>query len=240
MIELAVVDAPALLCLQELPPFAFGRLDEWSGMTVFPAVAKRTVFPELAGRVTDLHAGLFRSAIEGQGNAILAAHELRAGEHRMLVLNPRRFREREASRLALSWQTRARWALERRVCQAVRVTLADGRSAIAANFHATAYGRDKRLADAEVLRAAAFADGLARSGEPVILAGDFNVSARASANLRALTSDEWGFSPVGSGIDHILVRGLRVVRAARAWPPDRRRVNGALLSDHAPVEIEVE
>jgi endonuclease/exonuclease/phosphatase family metal-dependent hydrolase len=240
MIELAVADAPALLCLQELPLFAFTRLRGWSGMDAFTAVAKRTLFPELVGRLTDVHPGLLRSAIEGQGNAILAAPDLRADEHRVLALNPRRFREREARRLDLPWQTQVRWALERRVCQAVRVTLADGRSAIAANFHATAYGRDKRPADAEVLRAAAFADGLARPGEPVILAGDFNVSMRSSANLRALMSDEWGFSPAGSRIDHILVRGLRVVRAAHAWPAERRRVNGALLSDHAPVEIEVE
>jgi len=47
------------------------------------------------------------------------------------------------------------------------------------------------------------------------------------------------FSPPIDGIDQILVRGLELARTPSAWPPERRRVNGGLLSDHAPVEAEV-
>jgi endonuclease/exonuclease/phosphatase family metal-dependent hydrolase len=35
------------------------------------------------------------------------------------------------------------------------------------------------------------------------------------------------------------VRGLELESPPQAWPLERRRVKGALLSDHAPVEAEV-
>ena len=63
----------------------------------------------------------------------------------------------------------------------------------------------------------------------VVLAGDANVR---GAWLH-------GFSlPLADSIDQILVRGLPSTRPVR-WPDDRRRVNGRLLSDHAPVELSV-
>ena len=109
---------------------------------------------------------------------------------------------------------------------------------MAANLHATA-NRDKRLADAELLRAATFVDGFAEPGEPVILAGDFNLTVRNSRTLPRLTGREWGFEgATETGIDHILVRGLEAGEASR-WPDGRRRVGGRLLSDHSPVEREV-
>ena len=46
MVELASADAPDVLCLQELPLWALSRLEGWSGMTAFPAVAKRTPVPQ--------------------------------------------------------------------------------------------------------------------------------------------------------------------------------------------------
>jgi endonuclease/exonuclease/phosphatase family metal-dependent hydrolase len=53
-------------------------------------------------------------------------------------------------------------------------------------------------------------------------------------------TDEWGFSgATPSGIDHLLVRGLRA-GAPQVWPAERRLREGRLLSDHAPVEVEVE
>jgi endonuclease/exonuclease/phosphatase family metal-dependent hydrolase len=36
------------------------------------------------------------------------------------------------------------------------------------------------------------------------------------------------------------VRGLRVVRPETRWAIERRRRDAALLSDHSPVEVEVE
>jgi endonuclease/exonuclease/phosphatase family metal-dependent hydrolase len=116
---------------------------------------------------------------------------------------------------------------ERRVCQAVR--LAD--VGLVANFHATS-----RHAVEQVLRAAAFADGLALPDEPVILCGDANLRPADGGTYDELAS--WGFSAPGEGIDQILVRGVPAT-APSVWPVDRRRRGGRLLSDHAPVEALV-
>ena len=43
---------------------------------------------------------------------------------------------------------------------------------------------------------------------------------------------------LGPGIDHVLVRGL-TASPLTVWPVDRRRQSGAVLSDHAPVEVTV-
>jgi endonuclease/exonuclease/phosphatase family metal-dependent hydrolase len=189
--------------------------------------------------VTDVDPNRLRSAVEGQANAILVAPGLEVTEHRTIVLNPRRFRKRIAEELGLDLLQRLRWARERRICQAVRVRLDEERTAVVGNLHATSVRDDKRIADAELLRAAAFVDGLANPGEPVVLAGDFNVTVVSSPTLRALGTSEWGFSQAGPGFDHVLVRGLVVKDPERHWPEDLRRHGDVLLSDHAPVELEV-
>ena len=107
-----------------------------------------------------------------------------------------------------------------------------------ANLHATSFPADERLADAELLRAAVFADGFARPEEPCVLAGDFNVRAERSWTLAELRGRGWGFTAGGPGIDHALVRGVPAGPVVRL-PDDRRRVAGRLLSDHAPVEVRV-
>lgn len=232
-------DGAAIVLLQELPVSALARLESWSGFRAFGAVAARPRLPaELATRLTDLRPGLIRSALEGQANAILVEPSLQTADLGAIVLNARRFRDREADALELTLRARLAWAAERRVCHAVRVTLGDARTAVVANLHATSYRPDKRVADRELLRAATFADGLARPGEPVVLGGDFNVTVVSSPTLRALAGAEWGFSEAGPGLDHVLVRGLPSSPEAR-WPDERRRTNGALMSDHAPVEVEV-
>jgi len=64
----------------------------------------------------------------------------------------------------------------------------------------------------------------------LILAGDVNL--RPPYDLA-------GFSaPLPGSIDQILVRGLPSTPPV-AWPEERRRVDGRLLSDHAPVELTV-
>jgi endonuclease/exonuclease/phosphatase family metal-dependent hydrolase len=64
-----------------------------------------------------------------------------------------------------------------------------------------------------------------------IVAGD--------ANLVSPAAD--GFSPPLAGsIDQILVRGLELCDGPSAWPLGRRKVDGRVLSDHAPVEAVVE
>ena len=210
MVRLASEDAPDVVCLQEIPLWALARLGDWSGMTAVGAVAARPRLgnARLGGAVTALNRGLLRSALTGQANAILVAPALRIVERRTMVIS-------------------RRGEGERRVCQAVR--LAD--AGLVANFHVTT-GR----AEPQLLRAAAFADGLAYPHEPVVLCGDANIRPGVGSAYDELAA--WGFSAPVSGIDQILVRGIAAT-VPWVWPDERRRVGGRLLSDHAPVELRV-
>jgi endonuclease/exonuclease/phosphatase family metal-dependent hydrolase len=233
MVRLASADGPDVLCLQELPVWALGRLGDWSGMTSVADVAARSKVPaELGRRITELDHGTFRSALTGQGNAVLLGPALRLVEHERVVLNPWSYRRR----LSLDPRARVRWAKERRVCQVIRARRADGTTLVAANLHATGYRPHKRMAEAEVFRAATFVDGFARPDEPVLLCGDFNLSLRNSPFLHELVGPEWGFDGASPhGIDHVLSRGVPLGRPGH-WPEARRRLDGRLLSDHAPLE----
>jgi len=105
-----------------------------------------------------------------------------------------------------------------RVCQAVRI---DSRLVVA-NVHASG-----EVAQQQAERALAWLDGLVRPAEPLVLAGDFNASLELP-----------GFSAPHGGIDDILVRGTAAT-PLETWPLERRRQNGVVLSDHAPVELTV-
>ena len=245
MVGLASRDQPGIVLLQELPVWALPELEQWTDMAAAGDVAQRPrlgPLPSTAeiGRVlTEVHHGLLRSAFAGQANAMLFGRGLRVIENRHVVLNPLRFRRSQARRLRLGLIPRLAWASERRVCQVARVET-EGRRLTIANLHATSYPPDKRISDAELLRAAVFVDGFARPDEPVLLGGDFNVSVLTSQTLAQLVEPEWGFSgatPIG--IDHVLVRGLTAGSPER-WGPDRRLHEGRLLSDHAPLDVEVE
>ncbi|MDQ4082616.1 MAG: hypothetical protein M3123_06980, partial [Actinomycetota bacterium] len=119
-------------------------------------------------------------------------------------------------------ELRPRGRRERRVCQLVRVVNGD-RTVLLANFHATAH--ERALARAEVERV-----GRAVAGaEASIVCGDFNVPKTGLP----------GFSSPIEGIDQILVRALRFVRPPARWSKEQRRLDGRLLSDHAPVEAVV-
>jgi endonuclease/exonuclease/phosphatase family metal-dependent hydrolase len=244
MVRLATHDRPTVLCLQEVPPWALRRLGEWSGMTVYGAVAARpSIGPlpstaELGRRLTALDPQRLLGAFTGQANAILLAPSLKVLDDRSIVLNTRGFRQAQASWLDLPLAVELYWAKERRVCHAVRVRLPDGRGAAVANFHATG-SRDKRIPDAEVLRAATFADAMAAPGEICVLAGDFNVTVERSVTLAELSGPDWGFSRAGEGIDHVLVRGAAAGDPVR-WPIERRKLDGVVVSDHAPVDVEIQ
>lgn len=241
-VRLSVDGGPDVVCLQEIPGWGLTRLAEWSGYGAFATLAARPSVGPLPSTIgigralTSLHPGLLRSAFSGQGNAILVAPRLRLVDEHVVTLNARAFRRRQAQWLELGVRARLAWAKERRVCQVAR--LGNGaRTLLVANMHATGYRPDERLADAELLRAFVFADGLARTGEPVVVAGDFNVTRERSRTLHDVTAPEWGFfSKAGSGVDHVLVRGLDVVAGPRRLP---HAVDGVVVSDHTPVEIEV-
>ena len=233
-VRLVTADGPDVVCLQELPVWALGHLSEWSGMRAFGAVAMPALGGPLGRRVTELDPRRLRSAFTGQANAVLV-RELAVSGHEVLQLNPRALRRRVAARLGLPLATRFGWGRNRRVAQVLR--LDDGEATVVVvNLHLTT-SADSRLADAELLRAATYAEGFAGPAEAIVVAGDLNLTASSSMMLHELGS--WGFSAPAAGIDHLLVRGLRVVRGPEAWPEARRRIDGELLSDHAPVEAEM-
>jgi len=74
MVEL-VSDGADVVCLQELPVWALARLERWSGMQAATAVARtpRLRSAELGRLITELNHGLLRSAVTGEGDAILVA-----------------------------------------------------------------------------------------------------------------------------------------------------------------------
>ena len=234
MVQLASEDGPDVLCLQELPVWALQRIDDWSGMRSFGAVAARPLLgsAELGRAITELNHGLFRSAFTGQANAILMRTELRPLATDSIVLNPPGFRRRVARELGLDTKLRLSWAKERRVCQAVRTD-----ALTVANLHGSSL-HDWRIPDAELMRAAVFADSVAEPDDVLVLAGDFNVIREHSRTLEQLASPEWGFTKPISWIDQVLVRGAPSGHAQR-WPEERRRRDGKLLSDHAPVEVRI-
>ena len=83
MVELITADRPDVVCLQEVPAWALGRLGHWTGMTEVPALARRASFgpmpiPRAVGRaLTAPYHGVMRSAFSGQGNSVLLAPSLR-------------------------------------------------------------------------------------------------------------------------------------------------------------------
>jgi endonuclease/exonuclease/phosphatase family metal-dependent hydrolase len=231
MVALATADEPDVLCLQEVPAWALRRFTDRQ-------LAARPIFGAAVGRaLTEIDHGRLRSAFAGQGNAIQVSSRLKVLGRAWSPLNPRRFRSANGGELALGLRTRLAWAKERRVAHAVRLEADDGRTLLVCNAHCTS-SPDRRLPDTELLRAAWFASSAAETGDIVVLAGDFNVTTDESPTLRSLATPEWGFSPAGPGIDHILVRGASAT-PERAWPETDRTREGAVLSDHAPVEVHL-
>ena len=199
MVELATVDRPDVLCLQELPLWALSRLDDWSGMTVVSAVAKRTPVPRWLGRLLQRRdARRFRSGVAGQANAILLAPSLAPLEHRSVRISDR--------------------GRERRVCHAVRL---DG--IVIGNVHASNEFRRPDVPRAELKRAHELIESMAAPDDARVLAGDFNLR---DPDLP------------GPNIDHIVVAGI-AHGPLEVWPDERRLHNGAVLSDHAPVEMRI-
>jgi endonuclease/exonuclease/phosphatase family metal-dependent hydrolase len=231
MVRLACDDRPDVVCLQEVPAWALPHLAAWSAMTAVGDVAQRPrigplpIPTELGRKLTAVDPARLRSAFSGQANAILLSGDARVVHHDVLVLNPAPLRREQARVLGLDLVDRLAWSKERRICQAVRLDS----GLVAANLHATSSPGDARIPTAEVRRAVGFVESLAREGDTVVIAGDFNV-AGADAVLD-------GYSDPGPGIDHIVVRGGG--RPPSVWPDERRRLDGRLLSDHAPIELEL-
>jgi endonuclease/exonuclease/phosphatase family metal-dependent hydrolase len=107
---------------------------------------------------------------------------------------------------------------ERRVCHAVRLA-----EIVIGNLHASNEFRRPDVPRAELKRAHELIESLAAGGEARVLAGDFNLR---DPDLP------------GPNIDHIVVAGIEH-GPLEVWPAGRRLHNGAVLSDHAPVEMRI-
>jgi endonuclease/exonuclease/phosphatase family metal-dependent hydrolase len=108
------------------------------------------------------------------------------------------------------------------------------------NLHAT--NDQPALAVADVLLAAEAATGWA-AGAPLIFGGDLNLRPAEDPELFERLATDFGLASPVTGqraIDHILVRGLKVVAKPTQWPPEKRELpldgKALRLSDHAPVE----
>ncbi len=212
MIELVTEDRPDVVALQEVPLWALGRLERWSGMVARWAVTvPALLLGPIARVVTELDPRRLRSLLTGQANVLLLGPGISLGEERLCLLTP------DVTR----WEWLFSHGRQQRYCQALDVEAGE-RSLTLANLHAT---NDPELAAAEVARAAEFVATARR----VVLCGDFNVRGYAPP----------GYSPPVGGIDQILVRGLELAREPVAWPEARRTLGGRLLSDHAPVEAVI-
>ena len=239
MLDLVTADNPSIVCLQEVPAWAVGNIGGWVGMN---ALCDRTRRGKPLGRyVTSLHAGFFRSSFNGQANAILVPRDWTVRTHKTITLNTNPFVEEEGRKLGLDPKVVRRWERERRICQVVKLERPDRKRLLVANVHASSHPRDPRLADAELRRATNFADRQSEVEEVVVFAGDFNVTQAQSQTITSLLEapPESRWSEAGPKIDHVLIRGAKTSKV-RVWPDDERRYDGKLLSDHAPVEVEID
>ena len=236
-VELVVEDEPDLVCLQEVPLWGVERLATWSRMAVVAATTRRSLPLPFGGarRLTDLHHRGLRSLLTGQANAVLLGRRLEVLRHDHLVLNDRAFRRRFAREHGLPRSETRAWGREPRVAQRLRLA-ARAWTLVLVNLHAS-HLRDGRLADAEILRAAAYGAELAARDDAIVLAGDFNARREHSSALLEL--ERGGYSRAGPGIDHVLVRGAATTGLG-VWPEGRRRRGGRLLSDHPPVELTID
>jgi endonuclease/exonuclease/phosphatase family metal-dependent hydrolase len=220
MVELVTADRPDVVCVQEVPAWALGRLGEWARMTELPARARPASLgplriPAALGRaLTAPDHGLIRSAFAGQGNAILLGPGVVVAASAAIRVNS------DAPRA------------EPRVAQRAEFRLADESRVVVANIHCT-NATDPRVCDAELARALEWADRVAPAGTALVFAGDFNVTPERSELLAGLGPDV--STPLPESIDQILVRGA-AVSSLRAWTADERVFGGKLLSDHAVVE----
>jgi len=246
MVELITADKPDIVCLQEVPVWAFKQIEAWSGMQ---AQKVRTMRPRLgflpipAGfgrRLTSLNHGKFRSAFAGQGNVILLPKDVTVRKVRAITLNTNVFCEDQGEKLELSPKMMRWWEKERRVCQVLNCELPGGRRYVVANLHATSCPQNHHLPDAELKRATTFINRAAELDESIIVAGDFNVTREQSATMRELVSgqleERWTTS--GSHIDHVLLRRA-VADEVKVWPVEAHTQGGLVLSDHAPVEVTI-
>jgi endonuclease/exonuclease/phosphatase family metal-dependent hydrolase len=202
--------------LQEAPPRWFRELEFKAGAQGRMVKTSRNQLAIARGFVADRFPDLIKSG-EGGSNQILYRQPWALADERQLTL----------ARLP-----------ERRRMQWLRLTHPGGATLCVANLHASAH-RPARAA--EELACAAQAALEWSGGDPLILGGDFNVRPREVPSIYERLGADGFSAPTGDAlIDHLLVRGLRVVESPRQLPAERRELTTAdgarvRLSDHAIV-----
>jgi endonuclease/exonuclease/phosphatase family metal-dependent hydrolase len=246
MVELITADRPEIVCLQEIPAWALPRIGAWANMKSVWARARRPKLgplplPAAAGRaLTAPHHGIARSGFGGQGNVILFPREAAVREDKSITLNTNPFCEERGRLFGLTPKQMVAWEKERRVLHLVQYELPNRQRFLVANLHASTFP-DTRLADAELRRGINFVIRCSQLEETIIVGGDFNVLSEASTTVQELVNApiESRWRHAGTGIDQFLMRRA-IATSTQVWPEERRMLNGKLLSDHAPVEIDVE
>lgn len=207
--------------LQEVPPRWAHRLSEATGAEARSALTSRNWMRPVMSPVARLRPHLAGSW-EGGCNLILVRGATPGLEG-----------SRPGSGIVDFRRSTLTWLPERRVMSMVELQC----GLCVANLHASTGER----ADGDVMRSARLAGG--RAGErPLILGGDFNARPRSSDVFKRLEG-ECGLAGATApdSIDHLLTRGVEILEAPEAWPPNRRDVpdpeTGLMirLSDHAPV-----
>lgn len=203
--------------LQEAPPHWIRPLATACAASGTSVLTSRNLGTVVRRRLAEWNPDLIASG-EGGSNQILVRGGWRIVESRRLTLT------------LLPERRRLLWT---------RLEHADGRALTVATLHATAHVPDAAARDVE--RAARAA--CAWSAElPLVFGGDLNLRMTERPDAFERLARELGLEGArpGRAIDHLLARGVKVVRAAKPLPDDRRDVrqkNGGIvrLSDHAPV-----
>jgi hypothetical protein len=203
-----------LALLQEAPPRWFRPLGRSLRASGALALTSRNCLPGLQRRLADWNPDLLASS-EGGSNQLLVRGRLETVRRLTLALRPER--------------RRMLWA---------RVAVPQGRLCVA-NLHLSA-GLPEQAA-AELEHAAERAVEWA-AGDPLVFGGDLNLRPRRQPGPFALLRDRFRLGePTGpDAIDHLLVRGAKVVDAPRRLEPEARELIEPCglrlrLSDHAPV-----
>jgi endonuclease/exonuclease/phosphatase family metal-dependent hydrolase len=246
MVELITADRPDIVCLQEVPAWAFKQLGEWSGMQVVTGRGKRPKLgpfpiPGGLGKVLAApNAGKRSKKYAGKGNAILFPNNAVVRSHKTITLNTNPFVEERGVRFGLTNKQMLWWERERRVCQVLQYELPDRQRYLVANLQTTSTG-DLRIPDAELRRAINFVIRCSELEEALIVLGDFNIPRAQSAAIgelmNALPEDRWMTS--GPQVDFVLLRRA-INTSVRVWPDEERAYDGVLLSNHPPVEATIE